>query len=31
VQRALTPRGLKLTKAGRRRHPFPMTRREATQ
>ena len=30
VQRALTPRGLKLTRAGARRHMFPITRREAT-
>jgi osmoprotectant transport system permease protein len=30
VQRAVTPRGLKLTTAGRRRHTFPITRREAT-
>ena len=30
VQRALTPRGLKLTPAGERRHTFPITRREAT-
>ena len=30
VQRAITPRGLKLTTAGRRRHAFPITRREAT-
>ena len=29
VQRAVTPRGLKLTPAGRRRHRFPITRREA--
>jgi osmoprotectant transport system permease protein len=29
VQRAVTPRGLKLTRAGRRRHRFPITRREA--
>jgi osmoprotectant transport system permease protein len=28
VQRAVTPRGLKLTPAGRRRHRFPITRRE---
>jgi osmoprotectant transport system permease protein len=31
VQRAVTPRGLKLTPAGRRRHRFPITRREAVQ
>jgi osmoprotectant transport system permease protein len=30
LQRLLTPRGLKLTPAGRRRHTFPITRREAT-
>jgi osmoprotectant transport system permease protein len=30
VQRAVTPRGLKLTTAGRRRLAFPITRREAT-
>jgi len=30
VQRALTPRGLKLTKAGRRRRAIPITRKEAT-
>jgi osmoprotectant transport system permease protein len=30
IQRAITPRGLKLTTAGRRRHAFPITRREAT-
>jgi len=30
VQRAMTPRGLKLTRAGRRRLAFPTTRREAT-
>ena len=30
VQRAVTPRGLKLTTAGRRRLSFPITRREAT-
>ena len=30
VQRAMTPRGLKLTRAGRRRLAFPITRREAT-
>jgi osmoprotectant transport system permease protein len=30
VQRAVTPRGLKLTPAGRRRFAFPITRREAT-
>jgi osmoprotectant transport system permease protein len=30
VQRAVTPRGLKLTKAGRRRLSLPITRREAT-
>jgi osmoprotectant transport system permease protein len=30
VQRAVTPRGLKLTPAGRRRLAFPITRREAT-
>jgi osmoprotectant transport system permease protein len=30
VQRALTPRGLKLTRAGRSRRAFPITRREAT-
>jgi osmoprotectant transport system permease protein len=30
VQRAVTPRGLKLTTAGRRRFAFPITRREAT-
>ena len=29
VQRAVTPRGLKLTTAGQRRHRFPITRREA--
>jgi osmoprotectant transport system permease protein len=29
VQRAVTPRGLKLTPAGRRRYRFPITRREA--
>jgi osmoprotectant transport system permease protein len=29
VQRAVTPRGLKLTPAGRRRHKLPITRREA--
>jgi osmoprotectant transport system permease protein len=29
VQRAVTPRGLKLTPAARRRHRFPITRREA--
>jgi osmoprotectant transport system permease protein len=29
VQRAVTPRGLKLTPTGRRRHRFPITRREA--
>jgi osmoprotectant transport system permease protein len=31
VQRAVTPRGLKLTTAGRRRLAFPITRKEATQ
>jgi osmoprotectant transport system permease protein len=30
VQRAVTPRGLKLTTAGKRRFAFPITRREAT-
>jgi osmoprotectant transport system permease protein len=30
VQRAVTPRGLKLTNAGKRRLAFPITRREAT-
>jgi osmoprotectant transport system permease protein len=30
VQRAVTPRGLKLEPGARRRLPFPMTRREAT-
>jgi osmoprotectant transport system permease protein len=30
VQRAVTPRGLKLSSAGRRRLAFPITRREAT-
>lgn len=30
VQRAVTPRGLKLTTAGKRRLAFPITRREAT-
>jgi osmoprotectant transport system permease protein len=30
LQRAVTPRGLKLTTAGRRRLAFPITRREAT-
>ena len=30
VQRAVTPRGLKLDTGARRRLPFPMTRREAT-
>jgi osmoprotectant transport system permease protein len=29
VQRAVTPRGLKLTSAGRRQHRFPITRRQA--
>jgi osmoprotectant transport system permease protein len=29
VQRAVTPRGLKLSPAGARRHRFPITRREA--
>ena len=31
VQRAVTPRGLKLDPAGQRRHRFPITRREAIQ
>ncbi len=31
VQRAVTPRGLKLTTAGTRRLAFPITRREATR